>query len=61
MMYRNNNKAWMTITLFQEWLKEFDYQVARKHRGQHVLLFLDNCTVASESIARLLTNEVIVI
>jgi hypothetical protein len=44
MMYRNNNKAWMTITLFQEWLKEFNYQVTRNHEGQRVLLFLNNCT-----------------
>jgi hypothetical protein len=44
MMYRNNNKAWITITLFQEWLKEFDYQIAQKHGGQRVLLFFDNCT-----------------
>ncbi|GET02620.1 CENP-B homolog protein 2-like [Rhizophagus clarus] len=33
MKYQNNNKAWMIITLFQEWLQEFDYQVAQKHRG----------------------------
>ncbi|GES96196.1 CENP-B homolog protein 2-like [Rhizophagus clarus] len=44
MKYRNNNKAWMIITFFQEWLQEFDYQVAQKHRDQCVLLLLDNCS-----------------
>ncbi|GES96646.1 CENP-B homolog protein 2-like [Rhizophagus clarus] len=34
----------MIITLFQEWLQEFDYQVAQKHKGQRVLLLLDNCS-----------------
>ena len=24
-IYRNNAKAWMLATLFQEWLQEFDY------------------------------------
>lgn len=44
MMYRNNTKAWMLTTLFQEWIRDFDYQVGQKHGGQRVLLFLDNCT-----------------
>ncbi|CAG8735374.1 16801_t:CDS:2, partial [Rhizophagus irregularis] len=44
MTYRNNAKAWMLITIFQEWLHEFDHQVALKHGGQRVLLLLDNCT-----------------
>ena len=44
MVYQNNPKAWMLITLFQEWLKDFDYQIAQKHGGQRVLLLLDNCT-----------------
>jgi hypothetical protein len=43
-MYRNNAKAWMLAVLFQEWLKEFDYQMARKYKNQRVLLLLDNCT-----------------
>ncbi|CAB5382754.1 unnamed protein product [Rhizophagus irregularis] len=29
---------------FQEWLREFDRQVALKHGDQRVLLLLDNCT-----------------
>ena len=43
MTYQNNAKAWMLITIFQEWLREFDRQVALKHGGQRVLLLLDNC------------------
>lgn len=43
-MYRNNTKAWMLTTLFQEWLQEFDRQVGRQHHGQRVLLLLDNCS-----------------
>ena len=33
MTYRHNSKAWMLITLFQEWLREFDLQVFKRHRG----------------------------
>jgi hypothetical protein len=44
MTYRNNAKAWMIASLFQEWLQEFDHQVGIKHRGQRVLLLLDNCS-----------------
>ncbi len=43
MTYRSNPKAWMLTTLFQEWLQEFEYQVAQKYNGQRVLLLLDNC------------------
>ncbi|CAB5355892.1 unnamed protein product [Rhizophagus irregularis] len=28
MTYRNNAKAWMITTLFQEWIKEFDRQIS---------------------------------
>jgi hypothetical protein len=42
-IYRNNSKAWMLTTLFQEWLCDFDHKVAIKHNGQRVLLLLDNC------------------
>src|SRR5277367_6073788 len=44
MTYRNNAKAWMITSLFQEWIQEFDRQVGLKHQGQHVLLLLDNCS-----------------
>ena len=32
-MYRNNIKAWMLTTLFQEWLQEFNRQVSCQHHG----------------------------
>ncbi len=44
MTYRSNTKAWMLTTLFQEWILDFNRQVARKHGNQRVLLLLDNCT-----------------
>ena len=44
MTYCNNAKAWMIMLLFQEWLQEFNRQVGLKHRGQRVLLLLDNCS-----------------
>ncbi|CAG8558749.1 37111_t:CDS:2, partial [Racocetra persica] len=44
MTYRNSTKAWMIISLFQEWVLEFDYQVGLKYRGQCVLLLLNNCS-----------------
>ncbi|CAG8693619.1 17712_t:CDS:2 [Dentiscutata erythropus] len=45
-MYRNNTKAWMITTFFQDWLKEFDCQVGLKHDSQHALLLLDKCSNA---------------
>lgn len=44
MKYRNNAKAWMLMTIFQEWIQGFDRCVAQKHGGQRVLLLLDNCS-----------------
>ncbi|CAB5360476.1 unnamed protein product [Rhizophagus irregularis] len=44
MTYRNNAKAWMITSLFQEWIWEFDHQVGLKHQGQRMLLLLDNCS-----------------
>jgi len=44
MTYRNNAKAWMITSLFQEWLREFDRKVGLKYQGQRVLLLLDNCS-----------------
>jgi hypothetical protein len=43
MTYRSNPKAWMLTTIFQDWLQEFDREIAKKHGNQHVLLLLDNC------------------
>ena len=44
MTYHNNPKTWILTTLFQDWLRDFDCQVDQKHRGQRVLLLLDNCS-----------------
>ncbi|CAG8648243.1 9587_t:CDS:2 [Dentiscutata erythropus] len=30
--------------LFQEWLRDFDQEILKKHKGRSVLLFLDNCS-----------------
>lgn len=38
--YRANQKAWMTQTLFLEWLQAFDQHV----KDRKVLLLLDNCS-----------------
>ena len=43
MTYRNNTKAWMLSTVFQDWLQGFNKEVASKYGDQHVLLLLDNC------------------
>jgi hypothetical protein len=43
MTYRNNSKAWMLTTLFQDWLQKFDKEIAQKYGNQRVLLLLDNC------------------
>ena len=36
--YTNNNKAWMTSILFDQWLRKFDSELNRK-----IALILDNC------------------
>lgn len=43
-IYRNNTKAWMLATLFQEWLREFNRLIFQKHGGERVLLLLNNCS-----------------
>jgi hypothetical protein len=40
--YRNNAKAWMTGTLYREWIKNWDDELL--HEGCKILLFQDNCT-----------------
>ncbi|CAG8753264.1 2370_t:CDS:2, partial [Acaulospora morrowiae] len=41
MRYYSNSKAWMTISIFQRFLKDFDTRMS----GRRVLLILDNATV----------------
>jgi len=38
--YRNNKKAWMTSTIFDDWLRSFDKKMRSQKRN--VLLFVDN-------------------
>lgn len=39
--YKSSKKAWMTSTLWEEWLRSFDKKMAQQKRK--VLLFADNC------------------
>ncbi|KAI5822040.1 DDE-domain-containing protein [Schizophyllum commune Tattone D] len=39
-VYRNNAKAWMTTTLYQEWLHDWDARLRQQDR--HIILFVDN-------------------
>ncbi|CAG8748288.1 20406_t:CDS:1, partial [Cetraspora pellucida] len=32
--YYNNTKAWMLAVHFQNWLKDFDAQMAKKYKNQ---------------------------
>lgn len=45
MVYKANQKAWMTTEIFVEWLKEIDKSIALKKRK--ILLFIDNCNAHS--------------
>ena len=38
--YRNNAKAWMTVSLYQEWLLEWDRKL--RNKGRKILLLQDN-------------------
>ncbi|UYV80009.1 TIGD6 [Cordylochernes scorpioides] len=40
--YTSNRKAWMTSSIFQEWLLQFNKQLVSK--GRRILLLLDNAT-----------------
>jgi hypothetical protein len=44
MTYRNNPKAWVLTTIFQDWLQEYNREIAKKHGNQYALLLLDNCS-----------------
>ncbi|GBM81587.1 Tigger transposable element-derived protein 6 [Araneus ventricosus] len=45
MMYKSNQKAWMTNEIFGDWLKGIDKEMAKK-KGR-ILLFIDNCNAHS--------------
>lgn len=40
--YKHNKKAWMTTSLFQEWLIKIDKEMSSMQRK--ILLFVDNCS-----------------
>lgn len=40
--YKANSKAWMTASLYEEWLRELDRHFVSKKRK--ILLLVDNCT-----------------
>ncbi|XP_033229060.1 tigger transposable element-derived protein 4-like [Belonocnema kinseyi] len=40
-LYENNKKAWMTSSVYEDWLYKTDHKFQRKNRK--VLLLLDNC------------------
>lgn len=46
--YRSNKNAWMTSSLFSEWLLNFDRKM--KIENRKVLLFIDNCTAHNHDI-----------
>jgi hypothetical protein len=39
--YAHNNKAWITMTIFLDFLKEFDAMM--ESAGRKVILFIDRC------------------
>jgi hypothetical protein len=41
-VYRFNAKAWMTVSIFQEWIKIFDKIIRLENPDRKVLLLLDN-------------------
>jgi hypothetical protein len=38
--YRNNVKAWMTIVLYQEWIRQWDEELGRQKRKIVLFQFL---------------------
>lgn len=40
--YKHNRKAWMTCSIFQEWLRELDRKFLREKRT--IALIIDNCS-----------------
>lgn len=40
--YKHSRNAWMTTTIFQEWLSDLDRRMVSQRR--HIILFLDNAT-----------------
>ena len=53
-IYRNNKKAWMTSSLFLEWLKSMDKKFRIEKR--HCVLIIDNCPSHPNPLPFPLTN-----
>ena len=49
--YRHNKKAWMTSTLFEEWVRKLDRRLLLE--GRSVALVLDNCSAHPHVISDL--------
>ena len=41
LLYESNSTAWMTGTIWQQWVKSFNSRMKRQNK--EVLLFIDNC------------------
>lgn len=44
--YESNKKAWMTITIYEAYLKKLDAKMRRAKRS--IILFVDNCAAHSK-------------
>ena len=42
MQYEANKSAWMTLSIFEEWLKKWDTELTKTARK--IVLFIDNCS-----------------
>ena len=40
--YNNRKKSWMTISIFEEWVRKLDKKMKRERR--RICLVVDNCT-----------------
>ncbi|KAK3094873.1 hypothetical protein FSP39_007356, partial [Pinctada imbricata] len=52
--YTNSGNAWMTAEIFQNWLRDFNRDMARQKRK--ILLFIDNCSAHPKGSADRLAN-----
>ncbi|KAK3098872.1 hypothetical protein FSP39_023876 [Pinctada imbricata] len=52
--YTNSGNAWMTAEIFQNWLRDFNRDMARQKRK--ILLFVDNCSAHPKGSADRLAN-----
>ena len=52
--YMNSSNAWMTSTLFNKWLLDFNRDMVKEDR--HIALVVDNCSAHLKSIGAELSN-----